>query len=293
MDINQMEVLLTVARERSFSRAAKILKRSQPAVSQAIARLEKDLGEVLFDRSSKDGTLTSAGEMLVEYARQMVSLRESAREAVRDIRGLQRGRVSISANEHTVFFLLPIIEEFRKRFPAIKIEVHRGVASRIPSEITNREVEIGILSFKPTDNSVKFIPAVSDSLILIVAPGHRLADKSAVSIKELGGENFIAHNAKSPYRHMVIEAFEKHRTPLHITIELPSLEAIKRLVESGIGVALVPRLTAEAEVAAGTLKGIAVKEIPLERKLYLIYRRNSVLSYAAKEFLKVARELSA
>ncbi len=293
MDINQMEVLLAVARERSFSRAAKILKRSQPAISQSIGRLEKDLGEILFDRSSKDGTLTPAGELLVDYARQMVSLREYAKDAVRDLRGLQRGRVSISANEHTVFYLLPLITEYRKRFPAIKIEVHRGVASRIPAEITNREVEIGVLSFKPTDNSVKYVSAVSDSLIMIVSPDHKLAGKSKVSIKELGTENFIAHNARSPYRRMVIEAFEKHRTPLNITIELPSLEAIKRLVESGVGVALVPRLTAEAEIAAGTLKGIAVKEIPLERRLYLVYRRNSELSYAAKEFLNIAREMSA
>lgn len=292
MDINQMEVLLTVAKERSFSRAAKILKRSQPAVSQSIARLERDLGEVLFDRSSKDGTLTPAGEMLVDYARQMVNLRETAREAVRDFRGLQRGRVSISANEHTVFYLLPVIAEFRKRFPAIKIEVHRGVASRIPSEITNREVEIGVLSFKPADNSVRFVPAVSDSLILIVSPDHKLADKTKVSIKDLGPEEFIAHNARSPYRRMVIEAFEKHRTRLNITIELPSLEAIKKLVESGVGVALVPRLTAKAEIAAGTLKGVAVKEIPLERRLYMVYRRNSELSYAAREFLNVAREFS-
>ena len=103
---------------------------------------------------------------------------------------------------------------------------------------------------------------------------------------------FIAHNAPSPYRQRVLEAFEKHKTRLNIGVELPSLEAIKRLVENGAGVALVPRITAGAEIAAGRLKALSVKEMKLERKLNIIYRRNSELSHAARAFLAVARELS-
>src|SRR5215210_3727063 len=102
MDINQLEVLMTVAREKSFSRAAEILGRTQPAVSQAIRRLETEIGETLFDRSSKDGTLAPAGRVLLEYAEQILNLRRAARDAVRDLRGLQHGKVTISANEHTV-----------------------------------------------------------------------------------------------------------------------------------------------------------------------------------------------
>ena len=154
MDINQLEVLVTVAREKSFSRAAEMLNRTQPAVSQAISRLEQDLGEKLFDRSSKDGTLTPAGEVLLDYAKQMLNLRRSAETALRELADLHRGKVTISANEHTVFYLLPLIAEFRKRHPLIKIEVSRGVASRIPSEVTSREVELGVLSFKPSDSAV-------------------------------------------------------------------------------------------------------------------------------------------
>ncbi len=292
MDINQLEVLVTVADEKSFSRAAETLKRTQPAVSQAISRLELDLGEKLFDRSSKDGTLTFAGEVLLDYARQMLNLRRNAQEAVREIAELHRGKVTISANEHTVFYLLPVITEFRRRFPHIKVEVKRGVASRIPKEISSRDVELGVLSFKPAESTLRSVPVLTDVLVLIVAPGHRLADRKEVSVKELGSETFIAHNAKSPYREKVIEAFEANKTNLRISIELPSLEAIKRLVIEDIGVALVPELTARSEISDGRLVGLSVKEMRFDRKLHLVYRRNSVLSHAASQFMELAKEMS-
>lgn len=289
MDINQLEVLVTVARERSFSRAAEVMNRTQPAVSQAIRRLEADVGEQLFDRSSKDGTLTFAGEVLLSHAKQMLNLRQNARNAIAEVRDLKHGKVTISANEHTVFYLLPVIEKFLAEHPLIKIEVRRGVASRIPKQITSREVELGVISFAPNDATLKALPVMSDELMLIVAPGHALADLSSVSIKELGSETFIAHNAPSPYRQKVIESFEKHATRLNIVVELPSLEAIKKLVEKGVGVALVPRLTAAAEIESGRLVGLRVTEMKLERKLNIIYRRNSKLSHAARAFLETVK----
>lgn len=291
MDINQLEVLVAVAQEKSFSRAAEVLHRTQPAVSQAIRRLEQEVGEKLFDRSSKDGTLTAAGEVLLEYARQMLNLRRSAQTAIKELRNLQQGKVTLSANEHTVFYLLPLIQEFRRRYPLIKVEVSRGVASRIPTEVMAREVELGVISFKTNDESVKSIPVNFDELALVVSPEHPLAKKQSVSVKDLGMESFIAHNAPSPYREKVIQTFEKHRTPLNIAIELPSLEAIKRLVERGVGVALVPKLTAEAEIANGRLVALSVSEMKLERRLHIIYRRNSEISHAGKMFLQLVKEM--
>jgi len=291
MDINQLEVLVAVAREKSFSRAAEVLGRTQPAISQSIRRLEDEIGEPLFDRSSKDGTLTFAGETLLDHARQMLNLRRNAELALREIRGLKRGRVTISANEHTVFYLLPVIEEFRRLHPDIKIEVQRGVASRIPKEITAREAELGVISFSPSDPSLKSIPVLTDCLTLIVSPNHRLANSKEVSIRDLGREVFIAHNAVSPYREQVIRAFEKYQTELNIAVELPSLEAIKKLVARGTGVALVPKLSAQEELSSGRLCGLSLRELKLERKLNIIYRKNSSLSHAAQAFLDVAREI--
>ncbi len=293
MDINQLEVLVTVARERSFSRAAEVLGRTQPAISQAVRRLELEVGEKLFDRSSKDGTLTFAGEVLLDYARQMLNLRYSAQTALVEMRNLHNGKVTISANEHTVFFLLPVIAHFRQLHPMIKIEVQRGVASRIPKQITAREVELGVVSFTPNDESVRSVQVGVDELALVVSKGHRLAGRSEVSVKELGDEIFVAHNALSPYRQKVIETFEKYKTNLSIAVELPTLEAIKKLVERGVGVALVPRLTARSEIESGQLAALAVKEMKLERKLNIIYRRNSELSHAARAFLDAAKHIAA
>lgn len=291
MDIHELEVLIVVAEEKSFSRAAEVLHRTQPAVSQAISRLELELGEKLFDRSSKDGTLTHAGEVLLDYAKQLINTRTAAQTAIRDLKELRHGKVTLSANEHTVFYLLPVIHEFKKRHPLIKIDVKRGVASRIPKEIMAREVELGVISFKPKDKFVRSIAVSVDELVLIVSPQHPLAGRKSVSVRDLGIESFIAHNAPSPYREQVIEKFEKHETKLNISVEMPSLEAIKRLVEIGAGVALVPKLTAQNEIASGMLKGLSVKEMKFERKLHVVYRRNGVLSHAAKVFLKLAKEM--
>ncbi|HQZ82995.1 MAG TPA: LysR family transcriptional regulator [Pyrinomonadaceae bacterium] len=293
MDINQLEVLVTVAREKSFSRAAEALNRTQPAVSQAIRRLEDDVGEKLFDRSSKDGTLTFAGEVLLEHAEAMLALRTNARNAIRELKGLRRGKVTISANEHTVFFLLPVIEEFLKLHPTIKIEVQRGVASRIPKQITAREVELGVISFSPEDASLVSVPIVTDDLVMIVSPEHPLARRGTVSIGDVAQESFIAHNAPSPYRRRVIEAFAKHRIELQISVELPSLEAIKLLVMKNAGAALVPRLAARAEIENGRLAELNIRELQLTRELNIVYRRNSKLSHAAEAFLNAARSLSA
>lgn len=290
MDINQLEVLVSVSREQSFSRAAKALHRTQPAISQAIRRLELEIGEPLFDRSSKDGTLTAAGRVLYEVAQQMLNLRHGAHRAIKELKDLQRGKLTLSANEYTVMYLLPVIPLFRARHPHIKIEVKRSLGSRIPAEILGREFEIGVVSYKPSDAAIASVAVMKDELALIVAPDHSLAGKEIVSVKDLGAESFIAHNVASPYREKVVRTFEKHKTPLNISLEMPTLEAIKRFVEQGMGVALVPRLTAQTEIARQQVVALTVREMRLERSIHLIYRKGAALSHAARAFLRVARE---
>jgi DNA-binding transcriptional LysR family regulator len=150
-------------------------------------------------------------------------------------------------------------------------------------------VEIGVVSFKPADAAIASIPVVMDELALIVAPGHPLAAKQTVSVRELGAESFIAHNVASPYRERVVRTFEKFKTPLNISMEMPTLEAIKRLVEQEMGVALVPRLTVQVEIARKQIVALTVREMRLERRLQLIYRKGANLSHAARAFLRVAK----
>jgi len=289
LDVNQLEVLIAVANEQSFSRAAQSLHRTQPAVSQAIRRLENELGEPLFDRSSKDGTLTAAGKVLFDFAEQILNLRHGAHRAIKELKDLQHGKLSLSANEYTVMYLLPVLSVFRARHPHIKVEVKRSLASRIALEVLGRGVEIGVVSFKPTDQAIASIPVVMDELALIVAPSHPLADHSVVSVRELGAESFIAHNVASPYRDRVVKTFEKYKTPLNISMEMPTLESIKRLVEQEMGVAFVPRLTAQIEIERKQIVALTVKEMRLERRLQLIFRKGATLSHAARAFLRVAK----
>ncbi|HMG01744.1 MAG TPA: LysR family transcriptional regulator [Edaphobacter sp.] len=293
MDLVQMETFLAVAEERSFSRAASRLHRTQPAVSQAIAKLEGELGEVLFDRSSRDGTLTDAGEVLREYAAKMLNLRGEASGALTELRSLHRGRLNLAANEYTSLYLLPLLDEFRRQNPRIKLAVQRTLASRIPDEVLIHSVEFGVLSFRPDDAQIRSIVVYRDELVLVVNPRHTLAGAGKVSIRQLGAQNFIAHNIPSPQRQKVIQTFKKHKTPLNMGVELPSLEAIKRFVEMGNGVALVPRLTAVPELASGALVMLEVPELQTERKLRLVYRRQANLSHAALAFLKVVESYAA
>jgi DNA-binding transcriptional LysR family regulator len=235
MDLFQLETFLAVAEERSFSRAATRLHRTQPAVSQAIAKLESELGEVLLERSSRDGTLTDAGEVLREYAVKLLNLRTEAAGALSELRELHRGRLNLAANEYTCLYLLPVLDEFRRRNPRIKIAVQRALASRIPDEVLMHSVEIGVMSFKPDDPQVRSVVVYRDELDFVVNPKHPLAREEEVSIRQLGAQNFIAHNIPSPQRQKVIDTFKRHKTPLRMGVELPSLEAIKRFVEMGNG----------------------------------------------------------
>ena len=287
MDLFQLETFLAVAEERSFSRAAARLHRTQPAVSQAVAKLEAELGEILLDRSSRDGTLTDAGEVLREYALKLLNLRNDAASALTELRELHRGRLNVAANEYTCLFLLPLLDEYRRQNPQIKVAVQRTLASRIPDEVLLHSVELGVLTYKPDDPQVQSVVVYRDELHLVVNPKHPFARSGEVSIRQLGSQNFIAHNIPSPQRQKVIQTFRRHKTPLQMGVELPSLDAIKRFVEMGNGVALVPGLTVKSELAGGSLVRVRIKELQFERRLRLVYRRQAALSHAALAFLKV------
>jgi DNA-binding transcriptional LysR family regulator len=289
MDLAALQVFLAVAEERSFSRAAVRVHRTQPAVSQAVRRLERELGEELFDRSSKSGTLTDAGRVLQNYGQRLVRLAEETESAMRELRDLRRGRILIGANEAAVHTLLPLLARFRQRVPEIAVDVRRVPARQIAVEVRQGSLDFGALSFRPSESGLLEVVVGTDELVLLVAPSHPLAGRSQVSMEDVAAEPVVAHNDPSPARERVLRLFEERQVPLNMVIELPSLDGIKRAVELKLGVALLPRRCAITEIASGQLVAVPIVGVSRKRQVMIVCRK-SHRSHAANAFLAVAQE---
>ena len=288
MELSELRVFLRVAGERSFSRAALKLHRTQPAVSQAIKRLEDSVGERLFDRSTKDASLTDAGRLLRDYAERLLRLSEEAEAAVKDLRDLRRGRVLIGANEASVHVLLPLIAQFREAYPLVHVDVRRIRARQLGVEVVQGSLDFGVLTFQPGEEGLGSVVLGHDELVMLVHPSHPLAAGTEVTLAECARHTVIAHNDPSHVRDLVLRLFEQHRIPANILVSLPSLEGIKQGVAMQLGVALLPRRCAESEIARGELVALAIPDIRLRRQVRLVYRREGERSHASAAFLKIA-----
>ncbi len=287
MELYSLQVFLTIATERSFSRAAEKLLRTQPAVSLALQRLEQELGEKLIDRSGKDLLLTDAGRAVLEYARRFESLRQEMDNSLAELRDNSAGRLAIGANESTALYLLRHIARYRELYPKIKVQIRRSLSSKVPNELLDGNLELGVISYDPGDERLKSKVLYTDALAFVVSPRHRLARRKTVSIVELGMENFIAHNVISPYREVVLREFQERKVPLHMDVEMPTIEAIRKLVQQNLGVAFLPRMCVEQEIEQKVLCEVRVKEFHVERKIRLVYPTRRALSHAAKAFLEL------
>jgi DNA-binding transcriptional LysR family regulator len=281
---------MLVAAERSFSRAAMKLHRTQPAVSQAIKRLEGSVGERLFDRATKDASLTDAGRLLRGYAERLLRLSEEAEVAVKDLRDLRRGRVLIGANEASVHAVLPLIALFRGAHPLVHVDVRRIRARQLGAEVAQGGLDFGVLTFQPSENRLGAIVLGHDELVMLVHPAHPLAGSATVTLAECARQTVIAHNDPSHVRDLVLQLFEQHRIPANILVSLPSLEGIKRAVAMRLGVALLPRRCAESEIVRGELVALPIPEVRLRRQVRLVYRKHGERSHASTAFLALVEE---
>jgi DNA-binding transcriptional LysR family regulator len=287
MDLHALQVFRTVAAERSFSRAAVRLGRTQPAVSLAVKRLEEQMGELLFDRVGKEPRLTDAGSLVLDYARRFDNLREELVTALTERRDNATGRLTIGANESTALYLIPHIVRYRRRYPRVKVQIRRSLSRKIPDELIEGDLELGVISYFPQDDRLKARVIYSDHLAFVVSPQHRLARRKTVSIGELGMETFIAHNVASPYRDLVERAFQRLRVPLNRDVEMPTIETIRKLVIQNEGVAFLPRMCVEEDVRDGLLREIPVRELQVDRKIHLVHPAHRTLSHAAQAFLQI------
>jgi len=290
VDLGELQVFLMVAKEGSFSRAAERLYRTQPAVSLAIRRLEDSLGQPLFVRGARPVRLTDAGTLLKDYAERLINLRDEVKKGLSELEGLKRGELSLGVNESSIHALLPALAKFREKHPGVQVRVHRMLSRDIPHEVLNYRLDLGAISFVPRDAQLQATEILKDELTLVVHPKHLLAKKREVDVAELGEENFIAHSVESPFRRRVIELFARNRTALNMPIEMPTIESIKRFVQMGMGVAIVPRMCVEWEIEHGWMKEVKVRQLNMPRHVYFVSRRGARLPHAASEFMRILRE---
>jgi DNA-binding transcriptional LysR family regulator len=289
VDLASLQVFQTVSREKSFSRAAAKLFRTQPAISISIRKLEAWVGQPLFVRGAGARTMTDAGVLLLEYADRMLNLREEIQKSMRELRGLERGQVSLGVNESSVHALLPALARYRQIHPGIHIRVHRVFSRDVPREVLSHQLDVGVISYIPEEKELGAVEFYRDSLTVVVWPGHRLAKRQEVDIKELGKETFIGHIVESPHRQRVVQLFARHKVSLRMDIEMPTIESIKLFVEMKKGVAIVPRMCVGSEIQHGLLRELRMRQMRIQRRLYLVYRQDRPLTAAAQTLVQILR----
>ena len=290
MQLQDLNAFVAVAADRSFSKAAKRLHRTQPAISQAIRRLEDELGDKLFDRSSRNGALTEAGVLLREHAARLLRLASEAEAAVRELQQVRRGRVVVGANEAAVHAILPIIERFARLHPQARVEVRR---------VASRQIAHGAARAQPRLRRPD-VPAARQGAAVDLARQRRARDarqpeaparveEARHASRKSGARPSSRTTIPSPARDRVLRLYERRHAPINIQIALPSLDGIKRAVEMGLGVAVLPRRCALTEIARGHLVAVKVPELSSPRSVRFVFRKSGELSRAAAAFLELAR----
>jgi DNA-binding transcriptional LysR family regulator len=289
MDLVQLEHFLAVADERTFTRAAERVFRTQPALSQSIKKLETELGSPLFVRDNGNVSLTEAGNLLSEYAHRMLKLRDDATRSIAQLQNLESGALSIAAHESAALYLLPnAILRFLQLFPDVKISVKRARLDEIPRMVLDREVQIGFLKESPAFQELESIDVHSDRMALIASPKHRLLGRSAVAVKDLDGVPFVVHHLCSSTEEVVLRLFRQNGIRCHVVAELWSFENIKSFVLENVGLAIVPRITVMEELRTGSLIEIGLPELNFHRGTVMTFRRDCI-SEAAGRLIEIMR----
>ncbi len=290
MDYDQLASFLEVARLQSFSRAAEKIYRTQPAISAQVRLLEQECGEKLFDRSGKKVLLTPAGEILHRYAQKILDLQKEALQTIAELNQTPRGKLYIGANEATCLYVLPkTFARFRQLYPLVQISIYRNFSHKILQKVQEGAVDLGIVTLPQTATNIEILPVFRDEVQVVVPKNHPLAKSRSVTVEEVAQHPLIL--PKTGHTRVVIDRLLRdYRDHLQISMELASVETQKKFVGAGLGISLINRTYAQAEVAAGLLKLIPLEGQKIYRELGLIYRRDRYLSLPAKVFLQVVQE---
>ncbi len=288
MTFDQLRTFVTVARVKSFSRAADALNLTQPAVSTQIALLEKEYRVVLFHRTTKGIGLTQAGEILLAAANEILRVVEAMRQSFDALQGLRRGKVNLGASLIVGIYVLPrILGQFKLKHPEIEINLQVEHAPKIVEQLVANNIELGFIG---EGNPIKHphiatTPFLNDEFLVIMSKNHPWSKLKAIPAADLATQPFIASHKESATRQAIERQFAAAGVRLNVVMEMENIEMIKKAVEANLGISIMSRFAIQQEIETGRLNALRIAKTPLQRQLYLVWRKDRRLSKAAEAFL--------
>lgn len=283
------KIFLTVADKKSFSKAAKTLFLTQPAVSFQIQMLEEYYGARLFDRVNRNINLTEAGNLLLKYAKQMRQLQNQLEKEMQELTGTISGRLLIGASTTIGEYIVPyLLGAFKRKYPELQLSLKVGNTEDIENQIHDTTLDIGLVEGPIVNKGIAQELFIKDKLVLITPPDHPLAKKEKVSVFELDKYPFISRENGSGTRIEIEQHLEEvglSPKKMNVILELGSTSAIKRAVQSGLGISIISQWAAREKVKRGQISQSFFIENSFERDFTIIYHEKKFRTQAVEEFI--------
>lgn len=291
LDSRQLQAFATVARRGSFTLAAKDLFLTQSAVSHAIKALEDDLGHRLLDRVGKRVMLTQAGEQFLVHVHRVLREMDTARSGLDHLANWGHGRLRVGASETACQYLLPgVLREFRQSFPKCVIRIEPGDHMRQIELLRSGQIDLAVMLRPEGDREFTFAPMFDDELRFVVAPHHRWAGESCIDPSDISEETLILYNRTTYTFRMIYDYFRGEGVTLGDYIELGSMEAIKELAKTGVGVGVIASWIAREELANGALVSLPLGKVALRRQWGVAHLRGRRLALGEETFAGLCQE---
>ncbi len=282
--LRQMRVFAAVARNLSFTRAARELHLTQPAVSQQIRLLEAEVGLPLFEKIGRKVQLAPAGAELLEYANQTIELLREAAESLAAMRGLKRGVLKLGAVSTAKYFAPSLLSAFTPAYPEVTIRFSVGNRLEIIKQMAANEIDLVIMGRPPRELDTIAEPFAKHPLVIIAAPDHPLAGRRRIRLRQLASQQFLIREEGSGTRASMEHVFRERNVPFRVSMEISSNETIKQAVMAGMGISFISAHTVGLELAAGKLVCLDIVGLPIVRDWYVIHLREKHISPIAAAF---------
>ncbi len=291
MQIESLKVFCDLAETERFTKAATVNNVTQSAVSQQISSLERIFKSLLIERSKKKFRLTREGQVLYEYAKQIIGTYDALHSKLQEIKDIISGTIRL-ATIYSIGLhdLPPYLKKFLKAYPTVNVHVEYRRANQVYEDVLGNVVDLGLVAYPVKDNKLEIFPLRKDTLVLISHPQHALAKHKSIKMRNLAGHKFIGFQPDIPTRKALDKILKENNVEVQHVMEFDNIETVKRAVEIDAGVAIVPQSTVVQEVAKQTLAQISLDDGDFFRPLAAIYKKNKVLSPAMKQFLSILKE---